>query len=260
MGNNAVEDTAKKRKLEEQLRPDIIRYNNKVIRRFIQEMATTGNIFDLSVMELELEDILLIHYNRTAEVFSDNFGIEKTEGEDDNIALALFIFFREEATRNSNLINKTTTNNMLTANAVAGEDPLVIESHDKRTRAIVAGRNLERILVGRISNILTSETQLGAESAKLTEAQVLAGVNPSVTGGSSMATGAKKRWVTVGDDKVREAHIAADGQLQDINRAFNVGGERLMVPRDRSLGATAANYSACRCSAEYIVADLRRLR
>lgn len=260
MPNNARESMTAKLKLEDALRPQLTRYNNKVIQNYIRELGLHGNLFNIQVMDLELRDILFLHYQKTQDVFSDNFGIPPTEEEDELILAAMFIFFSQEAPANARLINSTTTRDMVGALDLARADPLVIDSPDRRTLATVAGANLNRKLTGRVATILTSETQVAAESSKLTEAQVLSGLEPSVIGGSARSAGARKEWVTVGDDRVRVSHIVADGQKVDINEPFIVQGQQLMVPRDRSRGASMDNVMGCRCEAVYDVEGIKDLR
>lgn len=54
-----------------------------------------------------------------------------------------------------------------------------------------------------------------------------------------------KMWVTRHDDKVRESHAAADGQVQKIDVPFIVGGARLMYPGDRT--GPYEEIVSCRC-------------
>lgn len=56
----------------------------------------------------------------------------------------------------------------------------------------------------------------------------------------------KKRWITTEDDRTREAHARADGQVRNMNDKFSVGGEELDYPSDRFHGS-AANVINCRC-------------
>ncbi|QDH93071.1 MuF-like minor capsid protein [Microbacterium phage Margaery] len=54
-----------------------------------------------------------------------------------------------------------------------------------------------------------------------------------------------KMWVTRRDERVRHAHVAADGQTVPTDAPFNVGGYPMMHPGDRS--APAALTINCRC-------------
>lgn len=63
----------------------------------------------------------------------------------------------------------------------------------------------------------------------------------------------KKVWLSTADNRTREIHASADGQVVGIDDAFIVAGERLLFPGDSSLGATAANLVACRCAIIYQV-------
>ena len=63
----------------------------------------------------------------------------------------------------------------------------------------------------------------------------------------------KKEWLATPDDLTREAHIAADGQKQNVDEPYSVDGEQLMFPLDGSLGASAGNIINCRCTEVYAV-------
>lgn len=65
-----------------------------------------------------------------------------------------------------------------------------------------------------------------------------------------------KEWGSAHDERVREDHLDADGQIVGINEPFNVGGEELMYPGDSSLGASAENTIQCRCILYYHNSDI----
>lgn len=83
--------------------------------------------------------------------------------------------------------------------------------------------------------------------AVTTGEQLAANVVAATIGGAVLKT-----WVTVGDDKVREAHMAAEGQEVLESEYFNVGGEDLYYPRDP--GGSTGNVINCRCTAEHHIA------
>ena len=60
-----------------------------------------------------------------------------------------------------------------------------------------------------------------------------------------------KRWLTMGDKRVRETHKEVVGTSKPIGEPFYVGGSLLQYPRDFSLGASTAETAGCRCSIEY---------
>lgn len=64
--------------------------------------------------------------------------------------------------------------------------------------------------------------------------------------GDKMGYKMVKEWVAVGDDRTRDAHLQADGQVVDFDEAFIVDGERLMFPGDPN--GSAGNIINCRCT------------
>lgn len=63
---------------------------------------------------------------------------------------------------------------------------------------------------------------------------------------ASRIPGMKKQWVHLPIARVpRIAHLHADGQVQEVNHPFDVGGEDLMYPRDPN--GSAENTINCHC-------------
>ena len=62
---------------------------------------------------------------------------------------------------------------------------------------------------------------------------------------SGMVVG--KKWMAANQERTREAHREADGQVVGLNEPFIVDGEELMFPGDSSRGASADNCINCRC-------------
>jgi hypothetical protein len=67
-----------------------------------------------------------------------------------------------------------------------------------------------------------------------------------------------KVWIATPDDRVRDAHIAAQGQRRQLDQFFLVGGDRLNFPGDSSLGASLSNTLNCRCITSYVARTDRR--
>ena len=53
-----------------------------------------------------------------------------------------------------------------------------------------------------------------------------------------------KQWDSTLDDRTREWHKAADGQIREIDEPFEVGGEQMQAP---GVGGSAKNVCNCRC-------------
>lgn len=62
----------------------------------------------------------------------------------------------------------------------------------------------------------------------------------------------KKMWITMGDNRVRASHRAANGQRQSDTEPFQVGSSELMYPADGSLGADVGELVNCRCYVYYL--------
>lgn len=73
--------------------------------------------------------------------------------------------------------------------------------------------------------------------------------------GAARATGLKlrKEWIAAEDERTRVEHAEADGQIVDMDQAFEVGGEMLMYPGDPA--GSAGNIINCRCSISHLVDD-----
>lgn len=56
---------------------------------------------------------------------------------------------------------------------------------------------------------------------------------------------AKREWIAASDERTRDDHNAADGQVVGVNEPFDVGGEALMYPGDPS--GSPEQIVNCRC-------------
>lgn len=65
---------------------------------------------------------------------------------------------------------------------------------------------------------------------------------------ADMGIKVKRQWVATLDARTRPAHGHADGQIKEAGNPFTVGGEKLMFPGDKSLGASGWNLYNCRCT------------
>jgi len=56
----------------------------------------------------------------------------------------------------------------------------------------------------------------------------------------------RKEWLATGDNRTRDSHRAANGQIVSIDEPFTVGGSPMMYPGDP--GAPIAEFANCRCT------------
>jgi len=260
-----AKDLNNKLKLEAKLRPKIKAYNEKILLEFKRQYKFDGNILNVSRFNDDLNAILADHYKETSEIFDDNIGpglpadVKPTEEDRRDIEAALAAYFLLQSKERSSGINNTTQGDLDRSIVEASQDELAQGLIGREfvivvatLAAVFAGRKIN----GRTESIIQTETQFAAETAKGTEAEILSGREPSIVAPSRAKKAIKKTWDTVGDSKVREAHLVADGQEQLISDPFIVGGEKLRWPGDTSLGASLGNIINCRCGASYNKSDI----
>lgn len=61
----------------------------------------------------------------------------------------------------------------------------------------------------------------------------------------------QKSWMTMMDDRVRDTHEEAEGELVGIDDYFIVGNSEMRFPHDLSLSPDPKEVINCRCSVEY---------
>lgn len=263
----AAADLNAKLRLEARLRPQIEAVERGVVQETIRSLGTGGDPNVRGISAERLEPILLAHYEEVGERFSKQIRNELsgdtaiTPEEEAAVATALAQFFAARASTQAQIIAENNQRDVVrAADLAAQERRRAVEEGEpmpsQREEALITGAIFSRLLRGRTTGIVMSETQAPAEAAKLTEIDVLLGNEPAVLGGGDAAPSpVTKTWVSQGDSKVRTPpdsefdHLRADSTRVPVNKPFRVSGESLMYPGDRSLGATDGNVINCRCSA-----------
>jgi len=242
-----LNELPRKIKNEKRLARDLREFFRQMGDELNIRMAVTGVVPDLSGFNRDLEAVLRANYRRTARDFKftarDRFDLSRdiSSGQIDQ---TISTFIDRTSVQVTSQIMDTTA------------DVARAADRDVRIQAEEDGRNLTdaetAILVGaaffsrnrnRVETIAQTEVQNIAESSKQIEGSVLNEQGELET---------EKVWDAILDGKTRPAHARADGQRRGINDAFDVGGERLMFPRDTSLGASAGNVIGCRCSSQLV--------
>lgn len=135
----------------------------------------------------------------------------------------------------------------------------LIKDIDKNLERINSNRNLavSKELNKKLKelNIARSKTisaqEIGATESFIREEEVKALSKTDATYKGVFLSRMKKRWNAILDNKTREAHAEADGQIRRLNEDFIVDGEALSFPRDPR--GSAGNIINCRCVADYIL-------
>ena len=267
MSVEALRDLNAKLQLESKLARRVSQINASIVDSTIREFFESDRAFDAAVLEQKLAEELDEHYLATATAFGTQLtdvmpaDIAVQEEERSYIAESLAAYFIARSLEQAAIITATNQENVNAGVQVARESvdadgaPL-----PKRDKARIAGAVTARHLRGRLTTIATTETQHAAEASKATEADVLSGRTPAIVAPAPADAGVTKEWVTVGDENVRDAHVAADSQTVDMAKPYTVGGELLRYPGDTSLGASAGNVMNCRCSSVYDAKEVFAVR
>lgn len=108
-----------------------------------------------------------------------------------------------------------------------------------------------RDLTKRVSHVMSGVGRSRALTIARTE------VNSAMNGGSDAVFKqekvAEKEWVATSDNRTRDDHRAADGQVVPVSGSFEVGGESLGFPGDPN--ASAEQVVNCRCAVAGVVAE-----
>lgn len=273
----AAEDLAKKLRLE----TEAARKLRKLFSRMAADMRLlyieTGNRISSTAYAEELTAILAESNNKTAIAFSSTlvFYIMSLLDGDDEEALADITRIADaggqsaeefSAAFNADVDKRTTDNAVLQAI----NDSAIITATNQREidsafNQVIAGAaatglgfSREKIAVEasgvfrdrsrpRAEMIATTTVQKISESSKFIESREL---ETAIDSAGILASDTELMpghiWVTIGDSRVREAHVAADFTHRE-NGYFSVGGELLRYPGDPD--GSAGNIINCRCSA-----------
>ncbi len=111
-------------------------------------------------------------------------------------------------------------------------------------RAFLGGQSLDDILKG-VANVLGPERAKAVATTEVLRVQSIA-TQASLEDARERHPDLKKQWQHVNAARVpRISHVIADGQVREVDEAFDVDGEQLMYPRDPS--GSAYNSISCHC-------------
>ena len=270
--SRAMRNLKLKLALEKTFAVELVKYFSQIRTDVVSFHTATGLLINASVYQGKTESLLERHYKRVIRNFINEGrysykknlklqGIEykqEDQDEDDKIkgtsVLIALAFVETILQRRAAQLLETTVDNI---QEVAEKAP----ARARETGTKVADEmnsGLKKAFGGRQAMIALTETQFMAERAKNIEAAVISrggDVDPSSINDGVVAgdPNIKKEWAAILDDRTRSGHAMADGQMQSMNDAYVVNGEKMMFPGDTSMGASPGNIINCRCSSLYNV-------
>lgn len=257
----AAEQLAKKLRLEATVRPELNRFFRSVSRLITPVWVASGQAPDLQPFSADLTALLRKHYTRTKRAFigdttkSLQRSIGKKQDTVPSVLLEteaeLITHINDTAPAQAERILETTQNEfdaiiaaVLVGIAASGKEATPKEEARRITQ------DFNSRIPSRADTIAAFETQSMAEATKKLEANAIAATGATIAG-VAISQLMVKEWHTILDDKTRESHVIADGQVRNQGEPFTVGGESLQVPSDSSLGASLKNIINCRCAVSF---------
>lgn len=225
----------------------------RAIRRIFTRMANDfqSTYIDkrqvVSLMSYKPDIIALLrdYYSRTAKIFKNNIrkGLKLSEDEiAKKIDSQLAVFVKGHSMAQSDVIITTLQKNLVQdLNEVLVESAVEGITIDKSVVAKKTRNKFVKKSKNRATTIAQTEIGTASGYSTQTEAQVLK---------QHKNLDVKKIWISLLDDVTRVSHVFADGQIQNMDDPFIVGGEALMYPRDPS--GTLGNIINCRCERVFL--------
>ena len=132
---------------------------------------------------------------------------------------------------------------------------------DQITKRVTSGI-IRGLSPGKIANeLMAGITTMSRESAvRAARTGITAAENAgrldSWRAAENMGITIRRRWMCTKDARTRFGHAMADGQtVEGTKTPFIVGGEKMMFPGDKSLGAHGWNIYNCRCTTRTVEKD-----
>jgi uncharacterized protein with gpF-like domain len=272
------EQLARKIALESAFTPTMRRLINKMADDLATAYKNSGVLLNAADFANDFERELIKHYEKVTKKFTafinvrldgdpakdgvarafNNFAAKRGKSIEDAKKLVkqkqaekLDVFIKQSAKSSTGVI--TNTNNREMRKAIERAADKVVSAGlpvNNKTVGDALADTFKESNGYRAAMISQVETQKAAEGAK---AEAADAINETITGAEAgFIPVYLKEWITVGDDKVREAHAEADGQQVEVDQPFIVMGEELMWPSDESMGASPENTINCRCSSQYV--------
>lgn len=274
---SVAKDLATKIKLEYAFKKDLRNLFQDITKRFEEVYSQTGQVLPANIFQDELRKVLAKNYKIISKNFDGKLRMQAKnmlwdmENKAIDSSHLVYHYFKEQkrideeinseingyiarhSGQQSDIITQTNHDEMKNSvNSVVNNAVKAGVLADRKDIAKAASSDFEKKSISRIATIATTETQNIAEYSKWIEARKVENLGKL---GNINKGQVKKQWVTVLDERTRFQHVAADGQVQFNEVPFVVGGDKMMMPGDPSLGAEVGNFINCRCSAVFILPE-----
>lgn len=208
-------------------------YVDTVIAAHVLRMGTVIEEFYLVALRAGVRDIAVAVVKAGLEP-----EVKAAKKPSDNLGIAMRRWARLESAKKVVEIGKTTRDRI----KLAIDAGLAKGLGEREVSQFILDRTGGAIASSRALTIARTESHGAAQAGSLMAAQDLGVVQT-------------KEWVTVEDDRTRDAHIEADGQVVPVDDPFIVDGEEIAFPGDPS--GSAENVINCRCVMVYGVQALQ---
>ena len=258
----AAQNLAAKLQIESAFRRDLKTLFNKVNSDFVRHYKLYGNLAPIDRNKDAIRNLLLKYYRMINRKFgyqirTNNVKMcEKIEVKnvnfDSEIDKQLDVYSQNHSEEQADIISQTNIREQQEiVQRIRAEAALAGVLLTDNEVAEQASELLDQKYDARIDTIAATEVQNVSEQTKYIEATVIGGLLV----GMNVENPLKKRWVSVLDERTRQEHVNADGQVVMASDPFLVGSYKLMQPGDTSLGAGLETIINCRCNAVYFNSD-----
>lgn len=188
----------------------------------------------------ELKQTIAANYNAAAVTFgsmvADQFAEEKSFAFERKEKLSQTFWNSIDRWVSLRTAEKVTRINNTTKNMIRGIIQAGLNDGESNSSIASSIKDAGRFSRIRASLIATTETHSAATNATKTMV-------------ADFKFKKEKRWMTAGDERVRESHANVSQEWIDEDEKFDVGGELLDIPGDPN--GSARNVCRCRCVVMY---------
>jgi uncharacterized protein with gpF-like domain len=241
---NKVRDAAVQRALLDRLSA---RFERSVARQLSSTMKAAVRQYEADKSDFGVEAVILNQQDRLASIMSNEINnVMKVFGErllnnNGKSLKDMGVDPFDDALKNYFQVYGLTHVQMISSTTV------------EQIRGLISQGEVDGLGVAEIARNITKQiptiSRYRANAIARTETHTAANYG-SQAAAESTGLNLLKEWVAATDERTREDHLDADGQVVGLSESFDVGGESLMFPGDPS--GSPGNIINCRCTVAYI--------